>query len=171
MKKNYITGLLALALIVGGVGTVSAINVASASEVEQEKHNFKETVTRSVENITDGVIITLTTDDADTLTRLQSMTGLPPRGGDLLENTEQSVEILDNGVKITITSDDADVVEKLQNMPEKPPHGKRGHGPFMGEKVTRSAVNTDNGVVVTFSSDDADVVEKLQNFNWAGPTQ
>lgn len=173
MKKNYITGFLALALVVGGVGTVSAINVASASEVIQNKHQLKENVTRTVENITDGVIITLTTDNAETLTRLQSMTELPPRGGDLLENFDQSVNILDNGVQITLKSDDAEVVKKLQNMPEKGPRhgGHKPFGPFMGNKVTRTVEKTDNGVVVTFSSDDAEIIEKLQDFKWEGPDQ
>ncbi len=177
-KKNIVSSFLVLGIIAAGAGGASVINNASADETqierpEMESGNFVKKVTRTVENIDNGVIITLTTDDATELERLQQMTEMPNHkpGGGLMDEVDQAFNVLDNGVQITLTSEDPAIVEKLQNLPEEGPFGPGhgGHGPklpFFSEDVDRSVEEIDNGVVITLTSDDEDMVEKLQNFEW-----
>ncbi len=178
--NTLLAKLLMLGLVVGGAGSAVAIKTVSAAEEEplamedgQERGGmFKPEVNRSVENIDDGVIITLTTDDPDALEKLQSMTEFPPHGGeaDFMDNVDQEINLLDNGVQITLRSEDAEVVKKLQNPPAHEGHGPGGHGgmmlPLFGENIDRTVEVTDTGVVITLSSTDPDTLEKLQNFNW-----
>lgn len=176
-KQNIIKSLLVLTIIAGGAGTLSLIQNVSADEAELEKpmgapHVFENKVTRSVENIENGVIITLTTEDEESLEHLQNMTEMPTHGPmmDWMEDVDQAINVLDNGVEITLTSEDPEVVEKLQNLPEP---GSMGGGPghmpmpmFFGEDVERSVETIENGIVITLTSEDPEVVEKLQNFKW-----
>lgn len=177
-KKNIVSSFLVLGIIAAGAGGASVVSSANADETqierpEMESGNFVKKVTRTVENIDNGVIITLTTDDATELERLQHMTEMPEHGpgGGLMAEVDQAFNVLDNGVQITLTSEDPDIVEKLQNLPEEGPFGPGhgGHGPklpFFSEDVDRSVEEIDNGVVITLTSDDADMVEKLQGFEW-----
>ena len=177
-KKNIVSSFLVLGIIAAGAGGASVISRASADETqierpEMEKGMFLRKVDRTVEKIENGVIITLTTDDATELERLQHMTEMPDHGpgGGLMDEVDQAFNVLDNGVQITLTSEDPETVEKLQNLPEEGPFGPGhgGHGPrlpFFSEDVTRSVEEIDNGVVITLTSDDEDMVEKLQDFEW-----
>ncbi len=182
-KKNILSSFLVLGIIAAGASGASVISGASADDTKDDtqmeqpemgKGMFMKNVDRSVEKIDKGVIITLTTDDATELERLQDMTKMPKRGpgGDLMAEVDQAVEVIENGIQITLTSEDPETVEKLQNLPEEGPFGPGhggGHGlkpPFFGEDVTRSVEEIDNGVVITLTSDDEDTVEKLQNFQW-----
>ncbi len=173
---NTLKSLIVLALMAGGMGTVSMIQNASADETEalektmESPADFERKVNRTVENIESGVIITLTTDDAEELKRLQSMTEMPTHGpmAAWMDEVDQAFNLLDNGVQITLTSDDPSIVDKLQHMPEDP-RGKGHHGPMgmlFGKDVKHSVENIENGVVITLTSDDPKVVEGLQNFDW-----
>lgn len=177
-KKNIVSSFLVLSLIASGVGGASLINRAAADDTEIERpaknpEMFIKKINKTVEKIENGVIITLTTDDATELERLQTMTEMPMHGpgGGFMDEVDQAVNVLDNGVQITLTSEDAEMVEKLQNLPDEggfgPGHG--GHGPklpFFSEDVTRSVEEIENGVVVTLTAEDTELVEKLQNFQW-----
>lgn len=177
-KKNILSSFMVLSLIASGVGGASLVNRAAAddSEIERpakDREMFIKKINQTMETTENGVIITLTTDDATELERLQTMTEMPMHGpgGGFMDEVDQAFNVLDNGVQITLSSEDPEVVEKLQNLPEKgafgPGHG--GHGPklpFFSEEVTRSVETIENGVVITLTSDDAEMVEKLQNFKW-----
>ncbi|MEK9159347.1 MAG: hypothetical protein AAB383_01315 [Patescibacteria group bacterium] len=172
-KKNIVSSFLVLGIIAAGAGGASVISRASADNAQDNVQIERPEMDRTVENIENGVIITLTTDDATELERLQQMTELPMHGPGRgsMDDVDQAFNVLDNGVQITLTSEDPEIVEKLQNLPEKgafgPGHG--GHGPklpFLSEDVTRSVEEIENGVVITLTSDDEDVVEKLQSFQW-----
>lgn len=177
-KKNIVSSFLVLSIIAAGAGGASVISRASADDTEMERpqmepNNFVKKINRTVENIENGIIITLTTDDATELERLQTMTEMPMHGpgGGLMDEVDQAFNVLDNGVQITLTSEDPEVVEKLQNLPEEGPFGPGhgGHGPklpFFSEDVTRSVEEIENGIVITLTSDDEDMIEKLQNFEW-----
>ncbi len=161
-NKKTLAKLLALGLLVGSTGAV-AINQASAETVSQnppqmmdQGPDFKQDVTRSVEKIDNGVVITLTSDDADVVQKLQDH---QPQHE--MENVTRTVVNLDNGVQITLTSDDADTVQKLQEGPKEGPRGGGFH-PGQMEGVTRSVENIDNGIVITLTSDDPEIVAKLQ---------
>jgi acylphosphatase len=154
MKKNSIVSLLILGAFVGGTFSALAIQKAAAEETPE-----KSEIERTVENIENGVVVTLTSDDPDTVERLQDIPEHPPQGGMGHENVEREVEILDNGVKFTLTSDDSEIVEKLQ---EHALHGNPRSMKGMMEEVDRNVENIDNGVVITLTSDDPEIVQKLQ---------
>lgn len=173
--------MLALGLLVAGTaGAVSAQNAyaedLSEATAETElpapqdgPRFFDENVTRTVEDIDNGVIITLTTDDADTLEKLQNPPADDQDKGPLADEVTREITLLENGIQITLTSDDETVVEKLQNM-EDHPH----MGPMEQMNIDRTVENTENGVVVTLTSDDPDTVTFLQEraqdgFSFGGP--
>lgn len=173
MQKKNIKKLLALGLLVSGTASVAVSQAAYAAEatdqtsgtadsLEQHGHGpipFDGKVERSVEDIENGVVITLTTDDADTLTKLQNKADeAPADDAPFADEVTREIILLDNGIQITLTSDDPSVVEKLQNMPDKP-----GHPSFKDLNIDRTVKNTENGVVITLTSDDQDVVEMLQD--------
>lgn len=96
------------------------------SERETRRAYRQENITRSVENIDNGVVMILTSDDAELVEDLQSREHPQPRH----EDVTRTVETLSNGVKITITSTNADEVELIQ---DRHKDGARGHGQRMGK--------------------------------------
>ena len=103
--------------------TVAFISPSSASFGRGENSNsgsgnfaqmreLSDSIERSVENIDNGVIITMTSDDADAVEMLQSREAKGPQNDDVTRTQEN----IDNGVRITITSDDEDTVAKFKNM-------------------------------------------------------
>ncbi len=161
---------MALGLLVGGSASVLASQAAYADEASEtsteespslERHGpdpFNGNVSRSVEEIENGVVITLTTEDEDTLEKLQNMPEAGPKDAPFADEVTREITLLDNGVQITLTSEDASVVERLQNMPE--PGTKPS---FKDLNIERTVENTENGVVITLTSDDADTIEMLQD--------
>jgi hypothetical protein len=89
-----------------------------------QRQNFQDKVSFSVENIENGVIRTITSEDADVVSKLQSREMKTPKN----ENVTRTVENISNGVKITITSEDADEVTHIQSQGENPRMGGRGQG-------------------------------------------
>jgi hypothetical protein len=190
-NKQFLSHLLVLGLIVGGTGTIALVQNASAEdasagfagsagsaeEMGRPGMEMRAQVDRTVENISDGVIITLTTEDSSALEHLQSMTEFPAhRGnGDFMESVDQEINLLDNGIQITLRSEDPETVDRLQNMPEpgeKGMHFRRGGEgplPFMNENVERTVEDIENGVVITLTSEDDEVVSQLQDFEWDEP--
>lgn len=171
MQKKHIKKLLVLGLLVSGTAGVvaSQANYADAATGSQGEHRrgpmpFDENVSRTVEDIENGVVITLTTEDAETLEKLQSMPTDAPADGPFADEVTREITLLDNGVQITLTSEDASVVEKLQSMPDEPMHPN-----FEDLNIDRTVENTENGVVITLTSDDQDVVEMLQDRANDGP--
>lgn len=167
MKNKFAKGLLTLTLLVGGTAGVANVQRASADDSDEERFRpkpFLEDVTHSVELIDNGVIITITTDNEDTLLLIQEKAKEAPKGP-MMEEVDREIELISNGVQITLTSEDPEVVEKLQNAPKpgSQHEGRPGpHGPMMNPEVNRSVENIDNGVVITLTTDDAEVLEKLQ---------
>lgn len=76
----------------------------------EEMKGLRESIDRSVENIENGVIVTLTSDNADAVEHLQSKDQPEPRH----EGVTKVVENLENGIRMTITSTDADEVARIQ---------------------------------------------------------
>ena len=156
IKKN-ILAMLVLSLMVGGAFTAVSVNKAFADSTSPERE-----VTRSVENTDNGVLITLTTSDADTLTKLQN----PPNDRTPPEGVTRVVENIENGVRVTLSSDDAATVTKIQNRA-----AHKGHPPFFNNKITRSVEEIDNGVLITLTTDDADALAKLKEREAKAPTR
>jgi len=90
-----------------------------------ERQSMREKITHSVENIANGVVKTITSDDTDVVAQIQSR-GVEnaPRN----ENVTRTVENLSNGIKVTTTSDDSEIVERMQNYADK-----KGSGEGMGQ--------------------------------------
>ncbi len=169
MQKRNIKKILALGLLVSGTAGVVASQAAYADAItdqstgQQEQHGhgpmpFDGNATRSVEDIENGVVITLTTEDADTLEKLQSMPAEAPADAPFKDEVTREITLLDDGVQITLTSEDETVVEKLQNMPDQPMRPS-----FEDLNIDRKVEKIENGVVITLTSDDQDSVELLQD--------
>jgi len=141
--------------------TAVAINQASAETTTLGKpENFMDEVDRTVEEISNGIVVTLTTEDATALEKLKNMPSDMGNHGMPNGDITRTVELLDNGVKITMTSDDADTIERLQS--DDMPMGPKVPQEFEDMNITRTVENIDNGIVITITSDDADTVQKLQ---------
>ena len=85
-------------------------------QAEREAREAK--INRTTENIDNGVVWTMTSDDADIVAEIQERaTAQEPRNEDVI----RTVELLDNGVRVTHTSDDEDIVARLQE-------GRPGNG-------------------------------------------
>lgn len=163
MKNKFAKGLLTLTLVVGGTAGVMNVQRVSADDSAEERFQpkpFIEDLTHTVELIDNGVIITITTDNEESLALIQEKASEEPKGPKM-EEVDREIELISNGVQITLTSEDPEVVEKLQNAP-KPGAHPGPHGPMMNPEVDRSVENIDNGVVITLTTDDAEVLEKLQ---------
>lgn len=163
MKKS----LSVLLVAASGVATLgfahaqmSTSTGATQPELRGAQHRMEKLpVEHTSENIANGVILTHTSTDAATVTKIQERAAtqaerLSDRPG--LTGVTSTVENIENGVKVTLTSTDADTVTKLQAGPQK------GARPEMLQNVEVSKENLDNGVKITRTSTDADTVTKLQ---------
>ncbi|MFO0781266.1 MAG: hypothetical protein U0519_05335, partial [Candidatus Gracilibacteria bacterium] len=131
--------MLTLALI--GANTIQVVSAATTADtltrqIPKHEFNMKEkrpelkNVSRSVQNISNGVQVTLTSTDADTVTKLQQhQMPQPPKDAPAdakkpdISFTQTNVT---NGVQITITSTDATVVSRIQE------DAKNNRGPGFG---------------------------------------
>ncbi len=178
--------MLTLGLVASGMGTVFAQtanqnNATLRAQAIRPIEAMMQNVQRSVQNIANGVTITLTSTDAATVTKLQKVPANPqpknvPAG---LTITHTNIT---NGVQITITSTDAATVTKIQEDAKNgrgpgfgfghggmgPGHGFGGMRPghdglgIFDQNVVRNIENISNGVKMTMTSTDAATVTKLQ---------
>ena len=142
-KEKLLTGSLVLALLVAIVPASDAFSRFSGMRENQEDRpsfeemqerfqnqpsfeemqKIRDSITRTVENIENGVEITITSPDAEAVAHLQENKATKEYRN---EDVVHTVENLENGVKMTITSDDAEEVAKIQERAEE--GGKRGKG-------------------------------------------
>jgi|GEM_PF-1322799 hypothetical protein len=93
-------------------------------EHRAEMKSMHESITHLVENIENGVVKTIISDDADVVIKIQSREDRAPRN----EKTIRTVEQLSNGMRVITTSDDPETVKRMQSRAE------RGFGKGMGHK-------------------------------------
>lgn len=134
-------------------------------QAHQNRPKLKD-VKKTVTNLENGVQVTCTSTDADTVKALQSMKRPePPKGADSKVTIVHSN--IANGIQVTITSTDAETVKKIQE------HEKNGGGPMGRQngqnhvdfsKVQKSSANLENGATITLTSTDAATVSKIQDF-------
>ena len=101
-----------------GQGNNSEITESRLEEIKQlheDRQKMKESITRSIELIDNGVIKTLTSSDASVVEKLQSREPKTPQQ----EIVQRSQENISGGVKIKITSDDAEMVAKIQKRAQR----------------------------------------------------
>ncbi len=122
-------------------------------------------IKRTVENTAQGVVITLTSDDATIVAKLQEKKDRPEPKDSKITHTEEKIS---NGVKVTISSTDADTAKKVQEREDKggmmmgKMHGVK-EGFKMMKDVKRTVTELDNGISFTLTSDNKDIVAKLQS--------
>lgn len=125
MKKKYILpiGLATVALSVGLMNSQPLATVFAQTVTQQQTGQMKDmsrrgmpemfkNVERKVENITDGVKITMTSTDAATVIQLQSMKHPAPKKDAKVTVNQSNIS---NGIEITMTSTDAETVKKIQS--------------------------------------------------------
>ena len=159
-KKTIIVSSVAAFAVMGLVGGALTAGVSAdggSLDVQLNKENFRESITRNVEKLDNGVRITETSEDAETVSRLHDKADKFA----MKDKISKEVIELDNGVKVTVSGSDAESIEFIQSRDEK-----RKDAPE-GVNVTRE--NTDTGVVMTITSDDAEHVEKIQERAEKGP--
>ena len=103
------------------------------AEKKASHTSFQESITKTVLNLSNGVEVTMTSDDSETVTRLQNRSTREPREGSEITTVKTN---LSNGVKITTTTDNSELVEKIQSRAERKGQGRgfgRGHGKRRGE--------------------------------------
>lgn len=140
---------------------------ATESSEKGGRPDFLQKVDRAVEKIDNGIVVKMTSTDADIVKKLQEhgehKDEKHPEDGKI---QFESVNI-DNGVQLTITSTDAEIVKKIQDSDGKPPrpfmHAMKNKMEKFDLKVDRKIEKTDKGVVLTLTSTDAATVTKLQN--------
>jgi TusA-related sulfurtransferase len=137
-----------------------------------------EGVTRTVTNTENGVLIEVSSDDADVVTLIQSRHPERPEGTPRREAVERKVTNIENGVAVDITSDDPEVVQRIQKRFAETPDqgfrkGRKGPGQRPGhrrgrgfrkaiEGAERTVTHTETGVLIEISSDDPDVIDTIQ---------
>lgn len=155
---------IAIALVLASTLTLGTAAYVSAAEGESSKlfgsfaqrggHHFlmkSEEVNRSESKISNGVQITITTENAEILEKLQE-DDMPKKERPNNNITRTQVNT-DNGVIITKTSDDPEVVEKMHEKLDK----KALH-----ESITSSKKNLENGVQIEKTSTNPEAVTMLQ---------
>jgi len=111
-------------------------------------------VVRSVEKITNGVVITETSTNEDSVKSLQERTAMQMPDSKVQVVRENIV----NGVKTTLTSADTDTVNHLQKIE----NGFQGKAFHMLKDVKRTIEKTTTGIVITETSTNTDTVKLLQ---------
>ncbi len=106
-------------------------------KIEQEAHReeMKENVSRKVEKIDNGVIITVTTDDVEALETMKARhEKMSDRQRRNRENVSRSIETLENGFRTTLTTDDSEALTRLHNRADNGWQGGMGRqGKYDGE--------------------------------------
>ena len=170
----------------------SAAKKAEGGAHEGCKHDCPckwEGVSKSFENLDNGVKVTLATEDADQVTKIQEAMAKKVEGGGCgghgkghdahadkpwailhAKSVTRGAENLDNGVKMTFTAGcphkqgllqeaGPALVEYLASDEAKTAHADSS---FHMEGVTATSENVDGGVAITFVSDDPAMATKLQ---------
>ncbi len=100
------------------------------TEREASRTAFQESITKTVTNLSNGVSVTVTSDDSEVVEKLQNKPEREAREGSEITTVKIN---LTNGVKITTTTDNSELVEKIQSRAERKENG-RGHGKGHGKR-------------------------------------
>ncbi len=91
----------------------------------EDRKSFRDSITREVNNIDNGVEMTITSSDPEVVEKLQSR----EEKSSCNEEITKVRENITNGIRITITSSDSDLVEKIQSRKEgMSARGQNGRG-------------------------------------------
>jgi len=145
-----------------------------------------EGVNRTAENQDNGVKLTLTAEDAETVTRIQEHMAKKAEGGGCdhgksesahgvlhSDSVTRTAENLDNGVKMLFTAGCPHLQGKVQEAAAAMvAEGTATEGgeeaakpcdcPFHAEGVTLASENLENGAAISFTTDNAELVTQLQ---------
>jgi hypothetical protein len=118
MKKTILLSLLIGVFIAGTITTLALANTEENGENNESKNGwpcywpgyYKPQINRETEVIDNGIKITITSEDEETIEKLQCQ-----EEGSIT----YTVTHIDNGIGIEITSNNERIVEKLQNWVDK----------------------------------------------------
>jgi len=150
MKTKTLSALSIMLMSALTMGSLWLASPAQARFGGLGLDGLEKSLNQEISKTDDGIVITLTTDDAELLEKLQSREPRQPGHGSF----SISKENLNNGIRITKTTEDPNVLEHL--------HRKADHI-LERQSITHSVENTDKGIVITITSTDADVIEKIQS--------
>ena len=111
------------------------------AEHQAKQAKFKDSVTREVTNIDNGIVMTMTSTDPEMVAKLQTEKENKFKNKKADRAVTHTKENIENGVRITITSSDADTVTRLQSKKEGKGFPMMRHGRKGG---MRGMHNTDN---------------------------
>lgn len=149
------------AYIIIGTMLISSLAFAAENNQQEKSVDFMQNINFEKTNIDNGAIFTVTSDDAETIEKIQNFDPSKMPKPDKHENAkdpEISFEKvnLDNGIELTITSENEEKVADIQERTQNHPKPK-------DENVKENVELLDNGVKITITSDDPETVEKIQN--------
>lgn len=139
MKNALLWGAAGLVAVSAGATFAASGGIAKIAGMVRPAHVSD--VTRSVANVDNGVVVTLSASGADAISALQKRE---------ISRPSRAVEVTADGVKIMITSTDAATVKQLQDsqgrmgggMMGKRDGGKMGRGMMGGRGMGRGAQGT-----------------------------
>ncbi len=106
-----------------------------------ERSTMRDQISHEAKKIENGVVITITTDNAEALEKMQKRhENRANRDGKFRENVSRSEETLENGFRITMTTEDSDTLTRLHERADngwkmgKRRGGQRGHGNRNGRR-------------------------------------
>lgn len=85
-------------------------------KIKQNQHFIDKEIQHKVENINDGIKITITSTNTEKVKKIQSHENPPMLNNEKINISKKN---LDNGIEITATSTDSSMVSKLQSAPGK----------------------------------------------------
>ncbi len=136
---------------------------------DQQKQNFKhkarknygfwrtwkQDITKNIEKIENGIVVTMTTEKPELLEKIQKRTGEKTRG-----EVKILREKIANGIKITKTTDNSEIVTRMH---------KHADYKQLKKSITKKVENISNGVKITVTSDNAEALEKIKSHERKDP--
>jgi hypothetical protein len=183
MNKLISGGLLALVLATGVTTYTFSTDSASADDHEenvrtfQEGENYFDDIVKEISLTDSGVILTITTDNADALEVIQERVNEDHEGGPNADEVTHEATLLSNGVQIEISVIDesnteliAQIQEHAGNGPGDFEKGERGErdegdhteGPEFADEITKTVTLTSTGASISLTSENAEAVTAIQ---------
>lgn len=141
MSQDQFTEMKQMIQSFTSVEDFQAAMQAKHEEMKAEHEAMKKLVSHEVEKIDNGVVITITTEDAEALAKMKKRHEKMDAKEVKNRNITRTVEALNNGFKTTLTTDDPDTLERLYrraengwNEMERENHMGRMNGEMNGKR-------------------------------------
>ena len=121
-------------------------------------------INREITSISNGAEAKITSDDKDTITKIQDNKDRFKIFQKFNENIEISTQDIDNGVLVKATTTDPDTLKEIHNHVEimNLMQSLREQNIDIQEEINKKVDNLNNGVRIELTSDNKDIVKLLQ---------